>query len=117
MNQMKRRILLFETELSWFVLASALDVALTFLVLHYSNNGMTRTPIIESNPIAQWFISRWGFRGMAGYKIVMTLIVVVIAEIVGRQKPTVARLLLWGGTIVVSVVVVHSFRILLAHRM
>ena len=114
---MKRRGLLFETELSWFVLASALDVAMTFLVLHHSNNGMTRAPIVESNPVAQWFIGHWGFRGMAGYKLIMTLIVVVIAEIAGRQKPMVARMLLWGGTIVVGAVVVHSLRLLLAHRM
>jgi hypothetical protein len=114
---MKRRGLLFETELSWFVLASALDVALTFLVLHYSNSGMTRTPIVESNPVAQWFIAHWGFRGMVGYKLIMTLIVVVIAEVVGRQKPLVAKMLLWGGTIVVGAVVIHSLRLLLAHRL
>jgi len=113
----QRRGLLFETELSWFVLASALDVAMTFLVLHHSNNGMTRAPIVESNPLAQWFIDHWGFRGMAGYKLIMTLIVVVIAEIVGRQKPLVARMLLWGGTIVVGSVVIHSLRLLLAHRL
>ena len=90
---------------------------MTFLVLHHSNHGMTHAPIVESNPVAQWFIGHWGFRGMAGYKLIMTLIVVVIAEIVGRQKPMVARILLWGGTIVVGAVVVHSLRLLLAHRM
>ncbi len=113
---MARRGLLFETEVSWFVLASALDVALTFLVLHYSNSGMTHGTFVESNPVAQWFIIHWGFRGMAGYKLLMTLIVVVIAEFVGRQKPTVARMLLWGGTIMVAAVVIQSVRLLLAHR-
>ena len=113
---MTRRRMLFETEVSWFVLASALDVALTFQVLHYSNNDLTHGTFVESNPIAQWFISHWGFRGMAGYKLLMTLIVVVIAEFVGRQKPLVARMLLWGGTIVVAMVVIHSIRLLLAHR-
>jgi hypothetical protein len=115
--EMARCGLKFETEISWYVLASALDVALTFLVLHYSNHGMTHAPIVESNPVAQWFIGHWGFRGMAGYKIAMTLIVVVIAEFVGRQKPIVAKVLLWGGTIVVSAVVIHSARLLLAHRL
>ena len=115
--KMARRGLLFETEVSWFVLVSALDVALTFLVLHYSNSGMTHAPIVESNPVAQWFIVRWGFQGMAGYKLMMTLTVVVIAEFVGRQKPMVAKVLLWGGTIVVGAVVIHSARLLMAHRM
>lgn len=55
-------------------------------------------------------------RRMAGYKLLMTLLVVVIAEFVGRQKPLVARMLLWGGTIVVAIVVMHSVRLLLAHR-
>jgi hypothetical protein len=86
-------------------------------VLHHSNIGMTRAPIVESNPIAQWFLGHWGFRGMAGYKLFMTLIVAVIAEVVGRQKPVVAKMLLWGGTIVVSAVVIHSLRLLLAHRL
>jgi len=113
---MARRGMLFETEVSWFVLASALDVALTFLVLHYSNSGLTHGTFVESNPLAQWFIAHWGFRGMAGYKLLMTLIVVGIAEFVGRQKPMIARILLWGGTIVVASVVIHSVRLLLAHR-
>lgn len=56
-------------------------------------------------------------RRMAGYKLLMTLLVVVIAEFVGRQKPLVARMLLWGGTIVVSMVVIHRVRLLLAHRL
>ena len=114
--KMARRRMLFETEVSWFVLASALDVAMTFLVLHYSSNGMTHGTFVESNPLARWFIGHWGFRGMAGYKLLMTLIVVVIAEFVGRQKPMVARILLWGGTIVVASVVIHSVQLLLAHR-
>ena len=114
--KMRRRRMLFETEVSWFVLASALDVALTFLVLHYSNNGMTHGTFVESNPLARWFIRHWVFGGMAGYKLLMTLIVVVIAEFVGRQKPMVARMLLWGGTLVVASVVIHSVRLLLAHR-
>ena len=116
-EHMARRWLRFETEISWFVLASALDVAMTFIVLHYSRSGFTHGTIVESNPVARWFINQWGFVGMAGFKLTLTLIVVVIAEFVGRQRPGVARGLLIGGTIVVGYVVVHSIRILLAQRM
>lgn len=113
---MARRWLRFETEISWFALASALDVALTFIVLHYSNSGFTQSTIVESNPVARWFIHQWGLIGMAGFKFLLTLIVVVIAEYVGRHRPAVARGLLVGGTAVVGYVVVHSIRLLLAHR-
>ena len=113
---MARRWLQFETEISWFVLASALDVALTFIVLHYSHSGFTQVTIIESNPVARWFIHHWGVVGMAGFKLTLVLIVVAISEFVGRQRPVVARGLLMGGTAVVGLVVVHSIRMLLAQR-
>ena len=38
----RRKHLLFETELSWFILVGALDVFMTYLILRYSAEGRTR---------------------------------------------------------------------------
>lgn len=113
---MKRRGLRFETEISWFVLVSVLDIVMTFLALRFSAEGRTTGTIVESNPVAHWFLARWGIQGMALFKLAMTALVVVIAEVVGRVRPVVARLLLWGGTLVVGAVVVYTIRILFVHR-
>lgn len=107
------RPLLFEQEISWFVLAGALDVFMTYIILRFSHDGQTQHVMIESNPVAGWILHRWGFRGMIMFKFAMVAVVVVIAEIVGRVRPTLARLLLNGGTAVVLAVVIYSLRLLL----
>ncbi len=113
---MARRILRFETEISWFVLVSVLDIVMTWLALRFSAEGRTQGTFVESNPIAQWVLSHWGIQGMAMFKLGMTTIVVVIAEVVGRVRPQVAQALLWGGTIVVGAVVAYTVRLLFLHR-
>ena len=113
---MARRGLRFETEVSWFVLASVLDIVMTFLALRFSAQGQTRGTFVESNPLAHWVLSHWGIQGMMIFKLAMTAIVVVIAEVVGSVRPMVARALLWGGTIVVSSVVIYTIRLLFLHR-
>lgn len=113
---MARRGLRFETEVSWFVLVSILDIVMTWLALRFSAEGRTQGTFIESNPFAQWVLVRWGIQGMAIFKLIMTGLVVVIAEFVGRTRPLVAQALLWGGTAVVGSVVVYTVRLLFVHR-
>lgn len=113
---MARRGLRFETEVSWYVLVSFLDVILTWLALRFSAEGRTRGTFIESNPVAQWVLARWGIQGMAVFKLLLTVLVVAIAEFVGRTRPIVARALLWGGVIVVGTVVIYTLRLLFLHR-
>lgn len=105
-----------ETEASWFLLACALDVVMTFVLLHMSATGQTSVRIVESNPLARWVIHHWGLSGMIVFKSAMSVLVVGIALAVYRVRPVVARLLLVGGTIVVTAVVVYSVRMLLLHR-
>ena len=113
---MARRGLQFETEISWFVLAGTLDVVMTFLVLRLSADGQTRSTFIESNPVAQWVLARWGIQGLVAFKFLLTALVVVIAEVVGVVRPQLARALLWGGTLVVGAVVAYTMRLLVLHR-
>lgn len=105
-----------ETEVSWFVLVSILDILTTFLALRYSAEGRLRATIIESNPVALWVMTHWGIVGMAVFKLAMTGLVVAIAIGIESRRPTVSRLLLWGGTAVVAAVVVYSARLILQHQ-
>jgi len=89
---------------------------MTFLALHFSAQGQTHGTFVESNPVAHWVLSHWGIPGMAVFKLVLTAVVVTIAEVVGSVRPQVARALLWGGTLVVSFVVLYTVRLLFLHR-
>jgi len=93
-----------------FVLVSALDVFMTYILLSHSN-GL----FYESNPVARFFIREWGPKGMVYFKFVMVAFVCVVAQIIARRKPEVARWLLLGATGVVGFVVVYSLRLLLVH--
>ena len=105
-----------ETEVSWFVLVSVLDIVTTFLALRYSSEGRLQVTIIESNPIAHWVLSHWGIPGMSVFKMAMTGLVVLIAIGIESRRPVVSRLLLWGGTAVVTSVVIYSARLILQHQ-
>lgn len=107
--------LLFETEISWFVLAGAMDVFMTFIILRFSAEGRTQNLMVESNPLARWILGHWGLRGMVLFKVAMVVLVAGIAEFVGRSRPAVGRALLVGGTIVVATVVIYSMRLLSAN--
>ena len=113
MKKQPRGHLKFETEISWFVLVSALDVFMTYLILRFSAEGATRATLIEGNPIARWVIHQWGNTGMVFFKFSMVAVVVVIAEVVGNANPRLARLLLLTGTLVVGGVVFYSLLLLI----
>lgn len=115
MKRHRGRLLKFETEICWFALVGALDVFLTYLLLRFSSQGLTHNMVIESNPVARWVLQQWGFNGLGAFKAVMIVLVVVIAESVGRARPGVGRGLLIVGTLIVGAVVVYSARMLAAN--
>jgi len=108
----RRKTLQYESEISWFVLVSVLDIVLTFLILRYSAEGRTRSSLIEGNPIARWILHQAGFAGMAIFKLAITAVVCVIAEFVGTQRPGLGAGLLRCGTLIVAAVVVYSVMLL-----
>ena len=107
------RKLPLETETTRFILANALDVFMTYLALSYSAAGRTSRLIGEGNPIARWFINRWGPKGMVFLKFTVVAFVVVLAQIIAQRKMSSARRLLNFGTILVTCVVIYSFILLL----
>lgn len=95
-----------ENETTWFVLVSALDVFLTYLLIrqpHYT----------EANPIAAFFINHWGIRGMVYFKFFMVAFVAVITQIIARTREDIARRVLQFATVVVGGVVIYSLSLLI----
>ena len=105
-----------ETETCRFVLISLLDLFMTFLLLYFSNRGMMRNVVVESNPVARYFISGWGTMGLVWFKIGMVTLIVLATQVVATRRPSVAQLLLNGGTLFVGSVVVYSAYLLLQNR-
>jgi hypothetical protein len=90
-----------QNELTIFILVNALDVFMTYWMLQVG--GFT-----ESNPVALWFIHRWGVKGMIYFKFAVVALVCVIAHIVSQYKPPLAKNMLTFGTLIVAAVVVYS---------
>ena len=106
-----------ETETCRFVLTSLLDLFMTFLLLYFSNRGMMRNVVVESNPIAQYFISGWGTLGLVWFKIAMVTIIVLIAQIIATKRLLLAQCVLNGSTLLVGSVVAYSAFLLFQHRL
>ncbi len=93
-----------------FVLVSALDVFMTYILLSHSGGQF-----VESNPIARFFIQEWGPKGMVYFKFATVAFVCFLAQVIVRQRPQAARALLLGATALISVVVIYSLTLLLRH--
>ena len=104
-----------ETETCRFVLISLFDLFMTFLLLYFSNRGMMRNVVVESNPVARYFISGWGTMGLVWFKIGMVTLIVLATQVVATRRPSV-QLLLNGATLFVGSVVVYSACLLLQNR-
>ena len=105
-----------ETETCRFVLISLLDLFMTFLLLYFSNRGMMRNVVVESNPVARYFISGWGTMGLVWFKIGMVTLIVLATQFVATRRPSVAQLLLNGATLFVGSVVAYSVFLLVQNR-
>ena len=105
-----------ETETCRFVLISLLDLFMTFLLLYFSNRGMMRNVVVESNPVARYFISGWGTTGLVWFKIGMVTLIVLATQVVATRRPSVAQLVLNGAALFVGSVVVYSAYLLLQNR-
>ncbi len=105
-----------ETETCRFVLISLLDLFMTFLLLYFSNRGMMRNVVVESNPVAQYFISGWGTLGLVWFKIGMVTLIVLAAQGAATRRPAVAQVVLNGATLFVGGVVAYSTLLLVQNR-
>lgn len=105
-----------ETETCRFVLISLLDLFMTFLLLYFSNRGMMRNVVVESNPIARYFISGWGTLGLVWFKIAMVTLIVLATQVIATKRQVVAQFVLNGAMLFVGIVVVYSAFLLVQNR-
>jgi len=92
-----------ESEISWLLLFSVLDIILTWALL-YQGGGR----FVESNPIANWFLRRFDIVGLVVYKLSLIAMVIVIAEIVERLRRGWGRFVLRVGIVAAALVVFYS---------
>jgi|GEM_PF-2703664 len=92
-----RRLLLFAT-------LSLLDLALTYKVVR-SGGGY----VYESNPIANEWLTRFGWSGLAFFKILAMSIAVFSVILISLYRPRTGSCLLNFACLAVSGVVVYSF--------
>src|SRR5262245_3254300 len=104
----RERQVLFPNGYVWFVFLSALDIMLTWIVLHRGGR--------EANSLANAVLTRWGLPGFVVFKFVLVVVVIVICEIVGKRDLKSARTLLAGGIVITCLPVATAFVLLLAHR-
>lgn len=94
----------------WFVFLSALDVMLTYLILHPvlfpRDLHMTESRGAEANVVANWFIQRFDVPGMVVFKFVLVVMVVVFCEIIGRYKDQTGRRLAEWAVAITSIPVI-----------
>lgn len=98
----------FETFL--FLFASFMDVFMTHTLLNHE-----AAVFVESNPIARAVLDAWGFVGMVCFKLIFSLIVIVNAQVIARQRILTARRLYLGSTALVGCVVMYSVYLMIAH--
>lgn len=103
-----------ETETTVFILVNLLDFFVTYWLLAHREMGLGN--FYESNPIARYFLNRWGVvKGLLGFKLAIVVLVCLIAQIVALSRPDAARRLLIFGTVVIFGVVVYGASLFLRH--
>ncbi len=101
-----QRPLPLEREHALYILVSALDVFMTYILLSYGG-------FVESNPLANSVLADWNVAGMAIYKFAAVAIVSVFAQIIAHRRVQTARRLLNFASLVTACVVLYSFCLLL----
>ncbi len=99
-----RRAVLYPNHYCWFVLFSALDIMLTYTILHEYMQYDGR----ELNSFADFVIRHAGLNGAIALKVVSIVIVIFVCEYVGRRKP------ITGRTLAVCVVAMSTVPVIFA---
>jgi hypothetical protein len=86
-----------------FAALSLADLALTSLLLQRAEGRAW-----ESNPIAAWWLNRFGWPGLAGFKLATVLVVLSLVLVVSRHRPRSGERLLGFGCSTLLAVVLYS---------
>lgn len=92
--------MLYRRAYKWFIMASALDIVLTWLILQLGGE--------EVNALADTVIKYAGLNGMVIYKFCLMVFVVILCEVVGRRRPRLGRNLARASVVITAMPVVFS---------
>ena len=95
---------------TWLVILSAADLLMTFALLQKS------PAFFESNPVAQWFFVRWNMAGLVFFKFSIIGGVILVSEIIERQRPGWGRFVLVVGCAGAAYAVFHGVRLYVGHN-
>lgn len=90
-----------------FILINTFDIFMTYVLMRFG--------AIEVNPVANYFMDRWGFSGLILLKLSVVAFVCVLAQIIALKKRGTARGLLIAGSTLVGLVVVYSVALFAKH--
>jgi hypothetical protein len=68
-----------------FAVLGLTDLVLTCYLLRTTSGW-----IYESNPVAQWWLVRWGWAGLVGFKLAVMLLAMTAVILIGRYRPRTA---------------------------
>jgi hypothetical protein len=97
----------YPNEYVWFVFVSALDLMLTWIVLHFGGR--------EANGIANTILQRFGLVGFVVFKFGLVILVISLCEVIGRHNDRAARRIASFAVVVTCLPVILSLVLLLTH--
>jgi hypothetical protein len=92
-----------------FALLSLTDLGLTWWLLRNSNGQ-----VYEANPIASWWLTRFGWAGLACFKAIVVLVVLGLSAVIYFSRPRAAEQILRLACASLTVVVLYSAGLCLA---
>ncbi len=95
--------------LQWEIRYPRMDllfVLLNMMDLFVTRMGMDKKGMVEANLLPKWFLLQFGFGGFMAYKIVLTILVIVLAEVISRKRPRWAFGVMVFGCLFIGAVVV-----------
>jgi hypothetical protein len=98
--------ILHPVRLTLYTLLSVADLGLTYTLIQQGNGE-----VYESNPIAEAWLSSYGWIGLALYKLAIILIVGAVAAFVSLSRPRTGGHILTFACLAVAVVVSYSIHL------
>jgi hypothetical protein len=90
-------------KLALFALLSGADFCLTWHLL-----GRDQVDVYEKNPVAQWWLTHYGWLGLAGFKASALLLVALLGTLIYLRRPVTTHRLFGFGCVILTGVVLYS---------
>jgi hypothetical protein len=97
------RAIFHPRRLTLYAILSAADLGLTYFLIRQGDGD-----VYESNPIAEAWLSSYGWVGLAIFKLLIVLIVAAVAAFVSLSRPRTGGHILTFACLAVAVVVGYS---------